>query len=106
MKKEIRALVFDSKSCCYELPSTPKEFLNWWEGKINLVPEEYKETTFIDCETEINWEVAQFQVKIGYIRPETCEEEAIRIKNEEDRLKFIENRELCQLEKLKAKYNI
>jgi hypothetical protein len=106
MKKEIRVLVFENESCCDELPSTPKEFLSWWQEKIDLVPEEYRDTTFIDCETNISWEFAQFQVKIGYKRPETSEEEAIRIKDEKEKQKIIENRELCLLEKLKSKYDV
>jgi hypothetical protein len=106
MKKEIKVVVFEDESCAYDLPSNPEEFLKWWADKFALVPAEYRATTNIDCSTSTYYDSAQFEVEISYTRLETAAEEAARLEKEDDRQKFIENQELCQLEKLKAKYGV
>jgi hypothetical protein len=106
MKKEIKVIVFEAESCAYDLPSSPEEFLKWWSDKFALVPDEYKATINIDCSTSTYYDGSQFEVKISYKRLETDAEEAARLNNEDNHRKFIENQELCQLEKLKAKYGV
>lgn len=106
MKKDIKIVVFEDDSCAYDLPSKPEEFLEWWSDKFALVPEEYRETTNIDCSTSTSYDCAQFEVEISYTRFETDVEEAARLKKEADRKKFVENQELCQLEKLRVKYGV
>ena len=105
MKQQIRVNVL-ADSCIYDLPENPKDFIDWWSEKFALVPEEYRDTTRIDCETSSYYDSTQFGVTISYTRLENDEEEAVRIKKEDDRQKFVENQELCQLGKLKAKYGV
>jgi hypothetical protein len=102
VKKEIKVVVFENKSCEDDLPGKPPEFLSWWVEKFALIPEEHKDTGVV----ELYYHNSQLWVEVSYRRLETDEEEASRIKKEDDRRKFIENKELCQLEKLKAKYGV
>jgi hypothetical protein len=106
MKKEIKVVVFKDESCAYDLPEKPQEFLAWWAEKFAIIPEEHKDTATVKCSTPSYYDTTQFEVEISYSRLETDEEEASRLKKEDDRRKFVENQELCQLEKLKAKYGV
>lgn len=106
MKKEIRIVVFEDESCEDSLPENPQEFLAWWAEKFSLVPEEYKDTARVNCSAESYRGDSLIEVTISYVRTETDEEEAARLKREDDKRRFIENKELCQLEKLKAKYGV
>ena len=104
MKNEIKVVVFSDESCEYDLPDNPKEFLKWWQDKFDLVPDKYRGVAKVDCSTITSYDCSQLEVEVYYYRDETDEEEADRLKSEENKRKFIEKGELLQLERLKAKY--
>jgi hypothetical protein len=106
MKKTVEVVVFEDDSCEYSLPEKTDEFMKWWRDKIEEIPEEYRDTGLIRCFTSMCYDSTELQVKISYTRLETDAEEAARLKKEDAQRAFIENQELCQLEKLKAKYGI
>ena len=91
----------------YALPKDPKEFLEFWQSKLDLVPAKYKHTTKISVEAEGTYEGgAKLLVSVFYFRPETDEEEANRTRIEKERADSLEERELRQLEHLKNKYDV
>lgn len=106
MKKEIRIVIFSSGSCAHALPNNSAEFIKWWEEKFNLCPSEYSEKLQVDCSTSTYYDSSQLEVEIYYYRPETDEEYENRLKKEQQALEFRKNQELCELERLKKKYEI
>jgi len=106
MKREVRIIVFEDDDIEDDIPTAPAEFMAFWREKIDLIPQEFMDTANIDLVGDSRWESGYLEARISFTRLETDEEEAARLKKEEDRRKFIENQELCQLENLKAKYGV
>jgi len=91
----------------YGLPNDVQEFMQYWQSKIDLIPEEFKESARICCEaTDDGYGCNQFEIDVYYMRPETKEEEDKRVSGNIENTKRIRDRELAQFEKLKAKYDL
>lgn len=106
MKKLIRINVYSASSYQDSVPRDPVGFLRWWQDVFDLVPEEFRSTTQVDCDCDISYDVAYATATVSYTRLETDEEEAARLKKEELNRSLIEERELCQLENLRKKYSV
>ena len=123
MKRMIEIIVFESDSCIYKLQKDAKEFIRWWQDKIDIVPDEYKNSTQIICSTNCKRNFidpshndgygdyyATIAVKIYYSKLETDEEHAKRLKGKEDeearkREQEMEE-EIKTLIRLKKKYEL
>lgn len=85
-------------------PSNAVEFIKWFQGKLDLIPEEYRNVASIDLETHTSYDSSEIEIDIYYDRPETAQEAAarkhkIQLQKEHERIN-----ELALLEKLKKKY--
>jgi len=106
MKNKIYVTAFDEDKN-YDLPTKPDELIAFFQEKIALVPEEYKDTAEIEIEAESIFDnYTALNIKITYRRPESDEEEKKRLEREKAQKEWRENQELCQLEKLKEKYGV
>ena len=105
MKSEILVTVF-KEDCNYDLPTKPDEFIAFFEEKIALVPNEYRDSARVEVEADIYYDSTKLNVMVSYKRLETDEEENARLKREKEQKAWKENQELCQLEKLKEKYGV
>lgn len=100
-KKQIKAyeLGYD------DIPEKADEFIRFWQDKINMVPEEFRDTAKIEMEAEESYGCATFEATVSYIRSETDKEERSREKRAQDSQESIKRRELADLAKLKLKYD-
>jgi len=95
---------FSSESIVYAMPSKPTEFLAFWEEKFNEVPEEYRDSTEIEFEADMDYDSVISSVEIYYYRPETEEEKEEREARETQARMINEARERQQLALLMEKY--
>lgn len=105
MKKQIDVTVFDKEEYDGEWPPVDaKEFIAWFNGKIESIPEEHRATAKIEIESKSSYGDSYANIKISYPRPETDEEEERREEQERRIRGNQKDRELQQLAALKAKY--
>jgi len=95
---------FTSGAITYDMPSKPTEFLAFWEEKFNEVPEEYRDSTEIEFEADMDYDDSFCSVKIYYYRPETEEEKEEREARETQKKRHLEALERQQLVFLQKKY--
>lgn len=80
-------------------------FIAWMQKKLEEVPEEFRDNSYCEIDSEsYGYDGITVRLKIGYHRPETDEEIAIRKKEEVDRLEARIQYELRELRNLRAKY--
>lgn len=104
-KKLIRREIFEDEN--FDFDGKPEEFLKFFQDKFAEIPEEFKDSGIITFEAKIGYyDDHATAVEIYYASPETDVEQKARLAREEDRKKFRENQELCELERLKAKYGV
>ena len=104
MKKYIT--VFKQEKYDGEWPSEelPK-FVEWMTEKLNSIPEEYRCNATIEIESVSSYEDSHYpRIEILYWRPETKEEEAKRLDDENRRHLEQIAKEMRMLETLQAKY--
>jgi len=71
-----------------------KEFIAWFQSKLDSIPAEYRDKVTIDLESESGYESSSsLTMDIYYYRPETKEEEVERLKVEQERANSIKNRD-------------
>lgn len=89
-------------------PSTkPDEFIKWFQDKIALVPEEYRDTIEILLDSSRSGggdDDTDPEIVISYKRPETDEEMEKRIESDERYNNRRRKLEIEQYKKLKEKY--
>ena len=106
MKKYVKEIVYYTDSE-YGMPEKVEEFMEYWQTKINLVPEEFRDSTRICIDADDDgYGCNQLEVQVYYMRPETEEEETKRITEKLESTTRIRDRDLAQYEKLKAKYDL
>ena len=105
MKKQINITVFDKEQYDGEWPpEAAEEFIAWFVGKVETIPEEHRATATIELTSASSYDCSFANVEISYSRPETDEEEERR-EEQERRIRMNQkDRELQQLATLKAKY--
>lgn len=95
MKSKIRVEAY-KENCNYEIPTNPKEFMEFWQDKISLIPDGFMDIAEIEVEAGFCYDhCAELNVTISYDRDETDEEETARLKREKERKEFQEQQELC-----------
>ena len=104
MANKIKVSVFKDDYINY-LPDSPNEFLKFWTDKFDLIPEEFKESAYIEAEFETPYtESPCLNVNIGYYRQESEEEQSNRMNFSNEKLLKIEADERKKLAELKVKY--
>lgn len=95
-------IVCDEKDLEDTIPDTPQEFLDFWQQKIDLIPEQYLSATGIELATE--WDSGAITLSISYDRPETEDEKIAREYRDSNIAKEVRRRDLATLAELQAKY--
>jgi hypothetical protein len=85
-------------------PSNLKAFISHFVEIYNAIPDEYKDEAEIDIDTASSYDSYYAEIEVRYTRPETEQEYALRIGDEEARRMFLENQERAQLAILQARY--
>ena len=85
-------------------PNKPYEFMSWFQSKISLIPEEFRDSATIEIDSSTSYDSSHATIEIRFYRPETDAEEAAREQNERLRAEIQRNAELRTLSALKAKY--
>jgi len=87
-----------------DMPENLKQFITFWEAKLNAIPEEYRDSAGVEFNVESDGSGLYLEVEISYEREETPEE----IKAGEEMLRksreLTEARERHMLKQLKEKY--
>ena len=104
MKEDIEVKAWDYGHDRGDIPTKPDEFIKYWQDKIDLVPEEYRDSTRIEIEADSYYDCGSLYASVSYTRPETDSEYGIRMRSEELSEKRHKASELRKLEELKAKY--
>lgn len=106
MKKDVKVFVWDYEHEMKGMPTKPDEFIKFWQDKIALVPEEYRDSTKIEVDANFYYDHASLEMFVSYRRPETDSEYDVRIEAERLEQRRLKARELSKLEELKAKYEL
>jgi len=88
----------------YKAPESPKEFMAFFQNKIDLVPDESIDSAFIKLEAGSSYGCSELSLTVGYSRLETDEEERIREASLQAQSEFRKKKELRLLSELKEKY--
>lgn len=106
MKKKITITVFDEE-ISYNIPSNPKEFMKYFQDKIDLIPEEYKDIAIVELNSDYGeYNSTKMIFSIDYERYETDEEREYRELKIITQKSVVREKELNQLKKLREKYNV
>ena len=94
-------------NCCYTMPENVDDFLAFWKETFDKIPKEFRASAKITIRAEPDYDdMAELVVKIVYARPETAEEEAERLEQQqrqEDERRF---QELEFLTMLRTRYGV
>lgn len=104
MKNKVKVVVFEHDDIGDDIPTSPREFIEFWENKINMIPAEYFEESAIELKGETISGNDYLGVFISYNRDETDEEEIKRLDDIATRCIFVESQERKQLAILRKKY--
>ena len=100
----ITVTVFEDDNIEHKIPELASEFMEFWRTKIDMVPEEFKGSAYIEIESTEEWGSAGISAKVTYTRPKTDEDRA-RDKQDYDLARNLqEGRERRTLAELLAKY--
>lgn len=94
--------VFDDE--CPDIPEKADKFMEFWQEKINLIPEEHRGTAEIELEADESYGSPYLNVTVRYKRPETDEETVAREGRVLAQNDARRNREIAQMKRLKEKY--
>jgi hypothetical protein len=100
MKRETTIWVVNDH--LWEPPEMLEDFVEWANGLLESVPQEYRSETRVDVESE--YDSSSVLLQVWYKRMETDEEEAQRERQDEDYAAATRERELRQLAALMDKY--
>ena len=103
MKQIVAVCVYSDDDKC-NLPTNVRGFMAFWNEKLDLVPEEYKESATIDIDAKPFCDFANLSVEICYYRSETDEEEQQREQREREQAERRRQKELKELDRLRQKY--
>ncbi len=90
---------------CWDSPSPNlKYFIEYWQKKINGIPEEFRDSAEITIEPSERWGSEYINVEIFYYRTETIDEKESRCRKEDDKIKTQRDKEIEELKRLQNKY--
>ena len=84
----------------YGFNAHPNEFIEFLQSKINLIPEEFRDSAVLDI-TAFNYGLC---IALDYIRPETAQEKQNKLTEIERIAEANKDKELKMLAALQAKY--
>ena len=82
------------------IPTKADEFMEFWQDKLNLIPDEFMDSALIDIDEIEEYGASYFSAKVTYKRPKTDEEIDNYARNameHVERLEAIERRYLAEL---------
>ncbi len=104
MAKTTKAVeVFDGEVYAV-IPTNCNDFMRFWQEKIDLIPDEFRNDAEINLEPEKYYNGPGINLSVSYRRLETDEEEAKRNAIENQQLEDFEKAEMIVYKRLKAKY--
>ena len=108
MKQNEHRVVYQTEGYGYEnedLPTNPEKFMKFFQDKLNQIPKEFKENGYIEISsTHDRHDYDHIEVKIGYTRPETDDEERNRLERMSHHLAIKEAKEMEEFKRLQDKY--
>jgi len=102
MSKRTKTIVVFKNEVVF--PENIDGFMAFWQKKIDLIPDDFKDSAKIFVEPQEYYGDLDIHVTIIYHRLETDEEEIERIEDKKQKLKELQKAELYKYEELKAKY--
>ncbi len=102
MSNETKVRVYRDDCLCLE--EGPVEFLKFFEEKIALIPDEYKDVAIVSLDSYAEWDCPYTDFEIYYIRPESEEDRQERKREEEEQEAEREKRELANIELMRKKH--
>ncbi len=108
IRRKVRVNVFDAERHDAEWPPTNAiKFLEWFAGKLELIPDEYRKNATFEIESVSSYEDSHYSyIQISYERQETDIEMASREAKELRNQEICRENELLLLASLKAKYGL
>lgn len=101
-RRTISIEVFTADWSSPEIPSNLGDYIQWLQGILASVPEEYRDSAGIDFDSD--YESSRVSVEIDYERLETDEEIQGRLDAITQQSRLRDERDRAQYEKLKAKF--
>ncbi len=98
-------IVFDA-SIGYDMPSNPKEFFAYWQEKLDLVPEEYRDSASFDFDLSTYYDSPYLNLKVTYQKKETLEEKRVRLDKEAKAKEYQRDLKIIQLNRLKQELGL
>ena len=86
------------------IPTKADEFMEFWQDKLKLIPDEFMESALIDIDEIEEYGASYLRAKVTYKRPKTEQELAFDRKEASVLRGIQEAADLRHLARLKAKY--
>ena len=84
MREDIAITVYEQEAFSgFDIPEKATDFIEFWQSKLAMVPAEFIDSARIEFEAEEYCESATVNVELYYVRPESDEEAAARVANNE-----------------------
>ena len=100
----ITVTVFEDGNIEHKIPELASEFMEFWRTKIDMVPEEFKGSAYIEITHCEEWGLPMITARVTYKRPKTDEDKARDKEDFDLSRKLQEDRERRTLAELLAKY--
>jgi len=94
------------KDSCYDIPSDAAGFINFFQEKIDSIPEEFKSSAQIDVEASAFYDSALLGVCVYYFRPKTKAELEKDAQLEAEGFERERLKKLADLERLKRELGL
>jgi len=102
--KEFKNVTVYEEDIEYRVSERPKEFMAFFQSKIDLVPNEFSDSATIKIVAEQSYGCSELNLTVGYSRLETDDEEKTRETRLQATDELRKKRELKILSELKKKY--
>jgi hypothetical protein len=90
----------------YEVPSNAKEFILFFQEKIDLIPDQFKDSAFIEIDSRTYCDSSYINIDIHYFRPKTEEELQLDAENSARQQEQAKRRKLAEFERLKRELDL
>jgi len=101
----IREYIVNGSEVNYCIPSTPEQFMEYFQGYFEDVPKQFRVDTRITLEAAPDYDSAGLYLTVSYLRPETDTERKGRLYRDADAVQAREKHERSELKRLKEKYD-
>ena len=100
----ITVTVFENDSFEHLMPEVASKFLEFWESKLSMVPEEFKDFAYIEIRSTEEFGCSGISAKVTYTRPKTDEDRAREKEYSVLAMRIQESGDRRRLAELLAKY--